>query len=144
MDTASGMAGGLASAAAGRLIDLLATDGWAAVKASVLSLWRHAHPERVEVELAEARDELARAAQGGELAELQGLLVTEWQARLDRLIAGRPEVADELRALLVDVGRDAGAAGQRTGALTLEARVSGGGDAYLAGRDMTITKGEAR
>lgn len=144
METTSDMAGGLASAAAARLIDLLATDGWAAIKASVLSLWRHSHPERVEAELAEARGELVQATQAGDSVELQGLLVAEWQARLARLIAARPDITDELRALLLNVPRDAGSTGQQaTASMTLEAQVSGGGDAYMAGRDMTITKGGA-
>ncbi|MEC3982771.1 hypothetical protein [Amycolatopsis sp. H20-H5] len=144
MDTTSDMAWGLASAAAKRLIDLLATDGWAAIKASVLSLWRHSHPERVEAELSEARGELVQATQAGDSVELQGLLVAEWGARLARLIAARPDVADELRALLLDASRDAGSTGQQTTAsMTLAAQVSGGGDAYLTGRDMTITTGGA-
>ncbi|MEU9045253.1 MULTISPECIES: hypothetical protein [unclassified Kitasatospora] len=134
-------AGGLAAAAAARLIDLLTTDGWAAIKASVLALWRHSHPERVEAELVEARGELLRAEQAGDSVELQGLLVAEWQARLARLIAMRPDVIDELRALFLQESHDAGPTGQRiTTSTTLEAHVSGGGDAYLAGRDMTVTK----
>ena len=61
METSVELAG-LASAAAARLIDLLATDGWAAVKSSVLSLWRSAHPERVEeeVEVMPTRNEVLR------------------------------------------------------------------------------------
>ncbi|QUQ64602.1 hypothetical protein [Kutzneria sp. CA-103260] len=144
MDTASDMAWELASAAAKRLIDLLATDGWTAIKASVLSLWKHSHPERVEAELAEARGELMQATQAGDSVELQGLLVAEWQARLARLIATRPDITDQLRALLLQVPPDMGSTGQQTTAsMTLEAQVSGGGDAYLAGRDLTITQGEA-
>ncbi|QXV56606.1 hypothetical protein CVV72_05945 [Amycolatopsis sp. TNS106] len=138
------MAGELASAAAEHLIDLLATDGWAAIKASVLSLWRHSHREPVEAELTEARADLVRATKAGDSVELQGLLVAEWRARLARLIAERPEAANEIRTLLFEMSRDAGSAGQQTAAsMTLKARVSGGGDAYLAGRDMTIAKGGA-
>ena len=144
MSTSSDIAGGLASVAAGRLIDLLATDGWAAIKASILALWRHSHPERVEAELAEARRELLQATQTGDGVELQGLLVAEWQARLARLIATRPDVTEELRALFLEVSRGAEpTAQQTTGSMTLEAHVSGGGDAYQAGRDMNITEGGA-
>ncbi|MFH9354852.1 hypothetical protein [Kitasatospora sp. NPDC017646] len=139
MSTGSELAGGLASAAATRLIDLLATDGWAAVKASVLALWRHAHPERVEADLAEARSELMRAA--GD-AEFERLLVAEWQARLARLIATRPEITEELRALFLGASPGAGSTDRRSmGPTTLTAHVSGGGDAYQAGRDMSITEG---
>ncbi|MEU3262505.1 hypothetical protein [Streptomyces bacillaris] len=140
METSVELAG-LASAAATRLIDLLATDGWAAVKSSVLSLWRTAHPERVEEELTEARAELIQAEQTGGDAELQGLLAAEWQARIIRLIATRPDTVNELRALLAGDLRTAGAREQQiTGSMTLEAHVSGG-DAFLAGRDMNVTRG---
>ncbi|MGW3952048.1 hypothetical protein ACWEKM_14165 [Streptomyces sp. NPDC004752] len=141
METSVELAG-LASAAAARLIDLLATDGWAAVKSSVLSLWRSAHPERVEEELADARGELLQAQQTGDGQELQGLLVAEWQARIIRLMATRPDAVDELRALFGEELRAAGTPEQQiTGSMTLEAHVSGG-DAFLAGRDMTVTRGE--
>ncbi|SCF62060.1 hypothetical protein [Streptomyces sp. Ncost-T10-10d] len=140
MDTSVELAG-LASAAAARLIDLLATDGWGAVKSSVLALWRSAHPERVEEELTDARDELLQARQTGDDGELQGLLVAEWRARIIRLMAVRPDAVDELRALF---GAEPGTAGapeqQITGSMTLGAHVSGG-DAYLAGRDMNVTRG---
>ncbi|MGP8303695.1 hypothetical protein ACTPOK_38460 [Streptomyces inhibens] len=141
METSVELAG-LASAAAARLIDLLATDGWAAVKSSVLSLWRSAHPERVEEELTDARGELLQAQQTGDGQELQGLLIAEWQARLIRLMATRPDAVDELRALFGAELRAAGTPEQQiTGSMTLEAHVSGG-DAFLAGRDMTVTRGE--
>ena len=142
MSTNSDMAGGLAAVAAGRLIELLATDGWTAMKASVLALWRHSHPEHVEADLAEARGELVQATRTGESTELQALLVAEWQARLARLIATRPDVTEELRALLLEASFGAGSARQQTtGAMTLEAHVSDGGSAYQAGRDMKITEG---
>ncbi|MEV0976421.1 hypothetical protein [Streptomyces sp. NPDC049915] len=140
METSVELAG-LASAAAARLIDLLATDGWAAVKSSVMSLWRSAHPERVEEELADLRGELLQAQQTGDGQELQGLLVAEWQARIIRLMATRPGAVDELRALVGEELRAAGTPEQQiSGSMTLEAHVSGG-DAFLAGRDMTVTRG---
>ncbi|MFF2727412.1 hypothetical protein ACFVS9_05845 [Streptomyces sp. NPDC058008] len=141
METSVELAG-LASAAAARLIDLLATDGWGAVKSSVLALWRTAHPERVEEELGDARDELLQARRTGDDGELQGLLIAEWQARIIRLMATRPDAVDELRALLGPEPGTSGTPEQRiTGSMTLEAHVSGG-DAFLAGRDMTVTRGE--
>ncbi|MDF3149456.1 MULTISPECIES: hypothetical protein [unclassified Streptomyces] len=140
METSVELAG-LASVAAARLIDLLATDGWAAVKSSVLSLWRSAHPERVDEELADARGELLQAQRTGDGQELQGLLVAEWQARIIRLMATRPDAVDELRALLGGELRTAETPEQQiTGSMTLEAHVFGG-DAFLAGRDMTVTRG---
>lgn len=139
METSVELAG-LASAAAVRLIDLLATEGWGAVKSSVLALWRSAHPERIDEELSDVRGELLQAQQTGDGEELQGLLVAEWQARIIRLMATRPDAVDEIRALF---GGELCAAGtpeqQITGAMTLEAHVSGG-DAFLAGRDMTVAR----
>lgn len=134
MSTNSDMGGGLAAVAAGRLIDLLATDGWAATKASVLALWRHSHPEQPEAALAETRSELMRAARSGDGAEVRELLVAQWRARLARLIATRPDAAEELRVLFPEASR-------ATGSTTLEAHVSGGGDAYQAGRDLKMTRG---
>ncbi|WP_406091622.1 hypothetical protein [Streptomyces sp. NBC_01013] len=139
METSVELAG-LASAAAARLIDLLATDGWGAVKSSVLSLWRSAHPERVEEDLIDARAELLQARQAGGGEELQGLLAAEWQARIIRLVATRPDAVDELRALFGGEPHPAGRPEQQvTGSMTLEAHVSGG-DAFLAGRDMNVTR----
>ncbi|WP_406212135.1 hypothetical protein [Streptomyces canus] len=140
METSVELAG-LASVAAARLIDLLATDGWAAVKSSVLSLWRSAHPERVEEELTDVRGELLQERRTGDGQELQGLLVAEWQARIIRLMATRPDAVDELRSLLGGELRAAETPEQQiTGSMTLEAHVTSG-DAFLAGRDMTVTRG---
>lgn len=135
----SDMAGGLAAGAARRLIELLATDGWAGMKASVLALWRHSHPEHAQADLDEARGELIQAARTGDDggAEVRELLVAEWQARLARLISTRPEVTEELRALFPEMSRAAGP-------ITQAAHVSGGGGAFQAGRDMNITKGGRR
>ncbi|MEU9305455.1 hypothetical protein [Streptomyces sp. NPDC048269] len=130
----------LASAAAARLIDLLATDGWTAARAAMASLWRRGHPGRVEAELTEARAELLQdeASDGG--PEIRTLLVAEWQARLARLLATHPDLIDELRELVGELLRDAGTAeGQTVGSLHQEAHVTDG-DAYLAGRDISITK----
>ncbi|WUW24256.1 hypothetical protein OG521_27220 [Streptomyces sp. NBC_01463] len=139
METSVELAG-LASAAAARLIDLLATDGWGAVRSSVLALWRSAHPERVEDELDETRDELMRARQSGGAEDLQALLVAEWQARLIRLMAARPDAVGELRALFGGEPHPRRTPDKRIeGPMTLETHVSGG-DAYVAGRDMTITR----
>ena len=129
----------LASVASARLIDLVATDGWAAVRASVVSLWRRSHPERVEEELGEVRDRLLETQGGDDDPQLRALLVAEWQARLALLLATQPDLADEVRRLISEELRDSGPAGQAVGSLTQEAHVTDG-DAYLAGRDQTITR----
>ncbi|MFF4625099.1 hypothetical protein [Nonomuraea jabiensis] len=133
--------GALASTAAERLIDLLATDGWAAAKAAVMSLWRRGHPERVEAELTEARGELLRAEESDGGLELRALLVTEWQARLARLLATHPDLIDEMRQLVGELLHDNGTAeGQTVGSLHQEAHVTHG-NAYQAGRDISVTTG---
>ncbi|MFD4137136.1 hypothetical protein [Streptomyces goshikiensis] len=131
----------LASAAAARLIDLLTTDGWTAARAAVASLWRRGHPELVEAELTEARAELLQAeASDGGGPEIRTLLVAEWQARIARLLATHPDLIDEMRELVGELLRGTGTAeGQTVGVLHQEAHVTDG-DAYLAGRDISITK----
>ncbi|MFI5530038.1 hypothetical protein ACIA8O_15990 [Kitasatospora sp. NPDC051853] len=130
----------LAASGATQVVGAIATDTWPAVKAAVLALWRRTHPERVEAELEEAREELLAARETGRADELQGLLVNEWQARLARLLATHPELVDELRALVASL---LAAAQERTGAqpagsVTMTAHVTDGGDAYQAGRDLTV------
>lgn len=131
----------LAASGATQVVGAIATDTWPAVKAAVLALWRRTHPERVEAELEEAREELLAARESGRADELQALLVNEWQARLARLLTTHPELVDELRALVASLL--AAAARERTGtppagSVTVTAHVTDGGDAYLAGRDLTV------
>ena len=132
----------LASTAAGQLISLLTKDGWATVKASIVSLWRHSHPEHVDADLTQARGELLAAVRSGTDRELSEFLANEWRGRLGRLLITQPEAADELRRIIREDFNVAGSAGHQViGSMTLETHVSGGGDANVAGRDMTITKG---
>jgi hypothetical protein len=132
----------LVSTAAGQMMNLIATDGWAAAKSAVLSLWRRSHPQRVEEDLNQAREDLLAAQESGTDAQLREVLVAEWQARLARLLLSQPDLADELSELLAGALSDHGSRGrwQTAGSTTLTAHVSGGGDAYMAGRDMTITR----
>ncbi|MER6362408.1 hypothetical protein [Kitasatospora sp. NPDC001527] len=127
----------LATTGATQLVGAIATDTWPAVKSGVLALWRRARPERVAEDLEEAREQLLAAEESGaDAAGLRVLLVEEWQARLARLLVTHPELADELRAL-VDGLRASG--GERpSGPVTMTAHVTGGGSAYLAGRDLTV------
>lgn len=123
----------LASVAAGQLIQLMATDGWAAVKSSFVSLWRRVHPEQVDADLAQARTDLLAARRSGD-DDVQTSLVVEWQTRLAQLLVADPEIVGELRRLI-------NSAEQPTiGPMTFDTRVTGGGDAYVAGRDQTINR----
>jgi hypothetical protein len=134
MDAGSELAG-LASAAAAQIVSRLASDGWDAVKAGVLSLWRRSHPGRVGRDLEQARAELLAARQSGGEQDLARLLVTEWDARLARLLAAQPDAAGELRAL---IRSDFRPAGQAAGSVTVDVHVTGGGHGYAAGHDMFI------
>ncbi|MCX5215977.1 hypothetical protein OG689_43345 [Kitasatospora sp. NBC_00240] len=129
----------LASVASARLIDMVATDGWAAVRAAVSSLWRRSHPERAEEELGEARDRLLASQGGGDDQNLRALLVAVWQAKLALLLATEPDLADEVRQLISEELRGSSPVGQVVGSLNQEAHVTDG-DAYLAGRDITVTR----
>jgi hypothetical protein len=131
----------LASNAAGQMIKVLATDGWTAVKSAFVSLWWRLHPDRVDAELTQARNELVAAKQHGDATDLENLLVDEWRIKLTRLLLAHPEVVDDLRRLVDNELSKSGSSGQqKIGAMTVEMRVTGGGDAYLAGRDMTINR----
>ena len=116
-------------------------DSWEAVKSSVVSLWRHSHPERIDTDLTEARSDLLQARKSGNGQELQGLLLAEWQARLTRLLASQPDLVDELRVLIQDQQRGAASAGHQPPiSIALDAHVSGGGNVYQAGHNITVTK----
>ncbi|GHF38924.1 hypothetical protein GCM10018790_15900 [Kitasatospora xanthocidica] len=129
----------LAASGATQVVSAIATDAWPAVKAAVLALWRRSHPERVEADLEQAREDLLSAQESGRPEELQVLLVNEWQARLSRLLVAYPELADELRSLVAGLVAERGPDGARTtGPVTMTAHVTGGGDAYQAGRDLTV------
>ncbi|HEY9475860.1 MAG TPA: hypothetical protein VIS06_18660 [Mycobacteriales bacterium] len=92
----------LAGTAGTAIVTLLATDVWERTKTAVGGLWRKVHPDRadtVAAELAEARAELLAARAAGD-TQTEHDLVGEWQARLRRLLAADPAVADPLRHLL--------------------------------------------
>jgi hypothetical protein len=131
----------LASSAATTLVGLMVTDAWERFKTAVVSLWQRAHPDRAEAvgdELAAARLEVlaAREAQD-EQAELD--LVTEWRGRLRRLVAGDPQLAEELRRLVAEFSPDPAQPGI-TQSVSMQATASGHGRVYQAGRDQKIVE----
>ncbi|MFJ2194164.1 hypothetical protein ACIOJE_40575 [Kitasatospora sp. NPDC087861] len=132
----------LASNGASQLINVIASDGWAAVKSVVLGMWRRSHPERAEADLAQARTDLLTAQEEGTAEQLRQVLVVEWQARLSRLLLAHPDLADELRALLEGAlaGPEANGTMPAAGSITITSHVTGGGDAYVAGRDLTVNR----
>ncbi|MGW2204321.1 hypothetical protein [Streptomyces sp. NPDC001774] len=129
----------LARAAGVAVVTLMATDAWERTRDGMVALWRRASPSRadsVEGELEATRDDLVTAREDGdELTEQE--LREEWAGRLRRLLRERPEVAEELRRILTELGSDF----QGTGAVTVQMRAeaSGSGRVYQAGRDQHIT-----
>ncbi|MGW7447484.1 hypothetical protein [Kitasatospora sp. NPDC054795] len=127
----------LAAAGAARLVEAIVTDTWPAVRSGVLSLWRRAHPERVAADLDDTREELLTAQGAGAPGDLQALLVNEWQAKLARLLHSHPDLADELRELIAGVLTARRPDAPPAGSVTITTRVTDG-DAYVAGRDLTV------
>ncbi|MGH3773774.1 MAG: hypothetical protein ACRDRW_20690 [Pseudonocardiaceae bacterium] len=135
----------MTSTAATTVVQLLATAAWERATSAVGGLWRRVHPERaetVQAELAEGRTEvLAARATGDE--QVEQALVGEWQGRLRRLLAADPQLADELRLVVAELGSAlADADPQRGATITMQATAFGSSRVNQAGRDLHITTGE--
>lgn len=131
----------LASAAAGRFIETLTTDGWETVKAAVASLWRHARPQQINASLADDTGDPPTDSGTTDDQALHGLSQAEWPASLIKLLAEQPDVIDQVRKLIHEERAGAAPPGQHEAvSMTLQAHVSGGVDAHRAGRDMMITE----
>ncbi|CAM5279572.1 hypothetical protein SAVIM338S_00116 [Streptomyces avidinii] len=126
----------LAAAAAGKLIELLATDSWEAAKSAIPTLWRHARAERVDAALTDTRSALTGAADEHAAVQVREQLAQEWQERFARLLADRPELADEVRRVLDALPTTAAPQ------VSMRMEVSGGGDGYMAARDLTVHRRE--
>lgn len=134
----------LATTAATTLVASLTTDAWERAKTAVGGLWRRVHPEgsdTVEAELVQVRAEVL-AARKADDQQAEQALVSEWQARLRRLLTTDPWVADELRHIVDDLtpmlpGGDR----VRIGRIQMTATASGHGRIYQAGRDQSIADG---
>ena len=103
--------------------------------------WRRRpeHAEAVAADLAEARsDVVAARAAGNGRAEAD--LVTEWQSRLRRLVAGDEELQDDLRRFTEDF-RHLLAGHGGPGLVVMRAEVHGPGRVNQVGRDQTVTGG---
>lgn len=132
----------LAWKGASTVVALLATDAWEKAKVGLGSLWRHTHPERaddVEAELVETRASLldARAEEDDALA---GALTQVWQSRLAHLLATNPELVAQFRQLLNEVFVPALSVNERLriDKVEMQAKASGRGRVYQAGRDQYI------
>ncbi|OLF13475.1 hypothetical protein [Actinophytocola xanthii] len=133
--------GTLVATAATTLVTALTTGAWDVAKKGVGALWRRVHPDRaetVEAELVEAREQLL-AVRHTDDEQLLRDLVDEWQSRLRRLLATAPHLAGELRRLNDELQPVVSASSQ-IGQLGMQARVSGHGRVYQAGRDQHINE----
>ncbi|MEU2970217.1 hypothetical protein [Nocardiopsis alba] len=95
----------LSTTAATTLVKAMVTDGWPKVRDGVAGLFgrrRKDEQEQIRDELDRARDELC-AVEAERAEEESADLRTEWRARLGRLLRSRPDLADELRAILADL-----------------------------------------
>ncbi|MGW2471620.1 hypothetical protein [Streptomyces sp. NPDC001665] len=132
----------LAGQAASTLVDGLATAGWERARQALADLWSRAQPDRadrVAADLTDARADALTARRIGDEA-LERRLVTEWTARLDRLLAAHPELVPELRRVLDEL-RPAGAEDAAPRTVTMKVQASGRSRVTMAGRDVNITKG---
>ncbi|MFE2823110.1 hypothetical protein [Streptomyces sp. NPDC059271] len=128
----------LASSAGTTVVTLMATDAWQRVREGIASLWRRGHAERVEAVAAEldaTREDLLAALAAGDQG-VEGELQVEWQGRIRRLLAARPEVAEDLRTLLNEFDPLAGTAPS----ITQHATASNHARIYQAGRDQHISE----
>lgn len=129
-------------AAASVLVHAMSTDAWQQAQAAMVELWRRVAPdqgEAIHAELTQTRvDVLASRESGDDAAEAD--LTAEWRLRIERLLSREPALADELRAFADGVGALLPDAQARPD-VTVEARESGRGRIYQAGRDMHITVG---
>ncbi|MGI5469709.1 hypothetical protein [Streptomyces sp. CA-132043] len=127
----------LAGTAGTTLVTLMATEAWQGVRDGVVGLWRRARPDRadaVSAELEAAREDLLAARDSAD-EETEEELRRDWQGRIRRLLAARPDVADDLRALLDEVSPGAAPAAP---VITQHATASGSARVYQAGRDQHI------
>lgn len=121
------------------MVTLMATDAWERTRDGIVSLWQRASPARaegVQDELEAARDDLLTAREtGDELTEQE--LRDAWSGRVRRLLIERPDIASDLRRILLELDPEVKHA-PRT--VQMRAEASGSGRVYQAGRDQHINE----
>ncbi|MEU6796437.1 hypothetical protein ABZ907_32490 [Nonomuraea wenchangensis] len=129
-------------AAGTALVTAMATDAWQSAREGAVALWRKARPEQVEVveaELVEVREQVLQARRDDD-ADTEQALAGMWQVRLQQLLRADPSLAPQIQRVLDEVLTPALAPPEREriGSLVMEAKASGHGRVYQAGRDQTI------
>jgi hypothetical protein len=125
------------------LVAVMATDAWQSTRDGVVALWRRMNPARadgVETSLAETRADVVLAREQGDTAAEEALAL-QWQGRLLQFLTAHPDATEELDRVLRDARAQLPASEQTViGTMRLEARASGHGRVYQAGRDQHITE----
>jgi len=95
---------GLAASGATTLVGLMVSDAWAQARERVARFFaRGANGGAAAAELQESQVELLSARESGD-AEAADDVEAEWRTRLRRLLRADPAAAEELRALLMELG----------------------------------------
>jgi hypothetical protein len=95
---------GLAASGATTLVGLMVSDAWAQARERVARFFaRGADGSAAAGELQESQQELRSARESGD-AEAADDVEAEWRTRLRRLLRADPAAAEELRALLTELG----------------------------------------
>ncbi|MGW2700885.1 hypothetical protein [Streptomyces sp. NPDC001340] len=129
----------LASTAGTAVVTALTTDLWQRAQASVGTLWRRAYPERadtVEAELTETRTLLLATPKDHVAADS----AEEWRLRFRRLLATRPDLAEELRRVLTEELAPALPAQPHGNSTVFNATASGQGRVYQSSGSQTINE----
>ncbi|MFI0721709.1 hypothetical protein [Streptomyces sp. NPDC021224] len=131
----------LSAGASSTLVTLMVTDGWQRARDGAVRLWRQFRPEGAEAVAADldtAQAAVVRGRAAGAPVD-EAALRGEWAYRITELLAARPDAEAVLRAALAEW--QAAAGGQTVhGGIHQEARATGSGRVYLAGRDQHITE----
>lgn len=133
----------LAQTASSTMVTLMATDMWQRARDGVVGVWRRVHPTQADGiagSLTEVRDELLAARERGDQAT-ESALATEWSGRLGRLLIADPAAGPQLAQILDELQRQLpDLFPEQAPAVTMNARASGHGRVYQAGRDQHITE----
>ncbi|MCW7942922.1 hypothetical protein AAW14_12740 [Streptomyces hygroscopicus] len=118
----------------------MTSEAWTRMRNGLVSLWHTVHPESagtVEEDLEASRSDVLAAQSNNDEALAQEIRM-EWQSRVRRLLTEHPEAATSLRQLLDEVAPAESA--HAAGGIHLQAKASGKGRVYQAGRDQHITE----
>ncbi|AQZ65309.1 unnamed protein product [[Actinomadura] parvosata subsp. kistnae] len=131
-------------AAGTAVVAAMATDAWQGARDGVVALWRRARPAEVEAvgaELESVRGQVLEARADGD-DDTERALAGAWQIRLQALLRADPALAVEIQRVLDEVLRPALAPAGQPGpvSVVMEAKASGHGRIYQAGRDQHITE----